>query len=350
MNARTLPIRVPLLPWGDDRFLARGDRGTTPQQLARPPRCDRPACSRVHGVELDRPPHPGRNSSLGRRDLGHRRRHRGGDAGSPRHHGAAHRPDVTHTRQDVPVESGEHFTVLPAVSIRDRWSMAVVLAAGLVVRLPAPSPATRRHLSCLRPGATRQTAGRGGGACPGPLRQPSARCARGIFCGADLAAAETVVFEPDHPTLAAQHTINSVIGSGTADFGVYAAAPQTAEAALTDIRAIAARVLYFANTRSLAQVIPANLLAAYLHSDTATRTRTPTPRLLTAPAAPAAAVAVTANVDRPRRPPTHSKAAKPCDGWLPTPAGPARKPPSALSNPAPARCSRQSSWRRWHRP
>jgi hypothetical protein len=62
-------------------------------------------------------------------------------------------------------------------------------------------------------------------------------------CGQDLAQAETLSLPVGHPALAAQRLVLETIDSGQADFGSYAALPQPAMSALSDIRAVAARIL-----------------------------------------------------------------------------------------------------------
>ncbi|MGW4371943.1 TniQ family protein [Nocardia takedensis] len=118
---------------------------------------------------------------------------------------------------------------------------------------------------------------------PGSVGRAPARC------GADLTLTETLTLDPDHPALRAQHTIDDIISTGKADFGVYAAAPQLTEAALTDIRIVAIRVLHLANTPSLADAVPADLHDAYTHTEA--RSGSPERMSLTAVSA---AVGVTA--------------------------------------------------------
>ncbi|MEU4803565.1 TniQ family protein [Actinosynnema sp. NPDC023587] len=130
------------------------------------------------------------------------------------------------------------------------------------------------------------------GRCANPLPGSVGRAP--ARCGADLTEADTAQLPADHPCLKAQQAVHDIIDTGTADFGVYAFSPQSAQAALTDIRIVANRVLAYGTTRSLGQMIPADLLDAYPQIDDKARPYKPSP---TAPApgvAAAAAIAVTA--------------------------------------------------------
>ncbi|MFD4403096.1 TniQ family protein [Nocardia sp. NPDC058499] len=82
-------------------------------------------------------------------------------------------------------------------------------------------------------------------------------------CGADLTGIDTLRLAADHPALTAQRTLDHLIATGTTDFGVYAAAPCSAEAALADIGAVASRVLSVSTTEPLASAIPGDLLAGF---------------------------------------------------------------------------------------
>ncbi len=82
-------------------------------------------------------------------------------------------------------------------------------------------------------------------------------------CAADLSRATTAGFPPGHPALAAQEILLEVIRTGTAAFGVYASDPQPASTALADIRALAMRFLGHATDDELAELVPADLLAAH---------------------------------------------------------------------------------------
>ncbi|RKT84576.1 regulatory helix-turn-helix protein, lysR family [Saccharopolyspora antimicrobica] len=80
-------------------------------------------------------------------------------------------------------------------------------------------------------------------------------------CGSDLTQTTTTRFPADHPLLRAQRAILAAIADGIATFGVYADEPQPAISALSDLRALAARIL---NTeRDILPDIPKDLLAVY---------------------------------------------------------------------------------------
>lgn len=90
-------------------------------------------------------------------------------------------------------------------------------------------------------------------------------------CGFTLTNAETLTLTPEHPAMAAQALLLDVITTGRAAFGVYAADPQPARSALSDVRALARRILTYAPADDLATILPADLLTAY------ERTRATTP-------------------------------------------------------------------------
>jgi TniQ len=146
----------------------------------------------------------------------------------------------------------------------------------------------QRQRRCVPTGIRVPAPGRCANPLPGSVGRAPARC------GADLAEADDVVRLPaGHLCLKAQQTIYDIIETGTADFGVYTHSPQSAQAALTDIRIVANRVLAYATTRSLEHVIPADLLNAYPQIDDQAHTYKP-PRAPAPTAAAAAAIAVTA--------------------------------------------------------
>jgi hypothetical protein len=62
-------------------------------------------------------------------------------------------------------------------------------------------------------------------------------------CGQDLTRAETLRLPAGHPALAAQRLVLETIESGHASFGPYATLPQPAIAVLSDLRAVARRLL-----------------------------------------------------------------------------------------------------------
>lgn len=124
---------------------------------------------------------------------------------------------------------------------------------------------------------------------PGSVGRAPARC------GADLTEAETLLLGAGHPSLDAQQTIYDIIDTGVAEFGVYAALPQLAQAALTDVRVIAHRVLTHATTAPLAGAVPDSLFATCSQVSARTRSRNPS-RAAPATTAVAAGIAVTAAV------------------------------------------------------
>lgn len=85
-------------------------------------------------------------------------------------------------------------------------------------------------------------------------------------CGADLAGAPVTSLNIDHPALRAQRIINTVIDTETTTFGVYAATPAPRQNVLSDIRAIAGRVLAYATPEDLERIIPADVLTAHKKS------------------------------------------------------------------------------------
>lgn len=92
-------------------------------------------------------------------------------------------------------------------------------------------------------------------------------------CGAQLANATVARFDAGHPVLAAQKTVYDLIDADTARFGVYRANPQPSSNALGDVRAVAARILRYASSDELDDVLPANLVDAYRASDAPLVTR-----------------------------------------------------------------------------
>lgn len=165
------------------------------------------------------------------------------------------------------------------------WSFACLRHHRLLADL---CPACLRRQRCLPlPGIVIPVLGR----CASP--QPGSVGRAPTCCGADLTRAETVRFEASHPVLAAQRRVDDIIKTGTAAFGVYAAAPVSAETALTDLKIIADRVLLHATTAALAQVIPPDLLLA--HSEIIDRADTHRPGKALPPAC-ATATAITAGL------------------------------------------------------
>ncbi|GAA1589867.1 TniQ family protein [Actinoplanes couchii] len=82
-------------------------------------------------------------------------------------------------------------------------------------------------------------------------------------CGGDLARATSLRLPVGHPALAAQRRITTIISTGTSGFGPYQALLQPAPVVLTDIRAVAARVLADLPSADLADLLPRDLVDAY---------------------------------------------------------------------------------------
>ncbi|MFD8967609.1 TniQ family protein [Streptomyces sp. NPDC059568] len=101
------------------------------------------------------------------------------------------------------------------------------------------------------------------GRCGNPPTGPGRSITSG--CGFDLADADTLRLDEDHPALIAQALLLDVIEKGTAVFGAYALAPQPATTALADVRAVCGRVLSSLPSHNLAQWVPADIVGAHLH-------------------------------------------------------------------------------------
>ena len=86
-------------------------------------------------------------------------------------------------------------------------------------------------------------------------------------CGQDLTQAETLSLPVGHPALAAQRLVLETIESGNAGFGPYAALPQPAMAALSDLRAVAGRILADLPADDLPRWVPQDLADAHLSAD-----------------------------------------------------------------------------------
>jgi AraC-like DNA-binding protein len=119
-------------------------------------------------------------------------------------------------------------------------------------------------------------------------------------CGAALTAARTLALDPGHPVLAAQQFINRIIATGHAGTGIYASSPQPAEAALADIRVLAATILRASSPGSLASVLPADITAEYAAAVSVPHerhgSRPTTARILPGSLAPASAAVTAAAV------------------------------------------------------
>lgn len=103
------------------------------------------------------------------------------------------------------------------------------------------------------------------GRCAHPARDAVGRAPE--RCGADLTTVSTAVFDTEHPVVRAQETINAVIESETAAFGVYRLHPQPRIDVLSDIRAVAGRILAYATTEDLKAAITPDLLVAHQSAD-----------------------------------------------------------------------------------
>jgi hypothetical protein len=135
------------------------------------------------------------------------------------------------------------------------WSFAC-LDHGLLLTDACPECGRMQR---LQPHPATQVPRPGTCACPGPG-------AIGVSpprCGAGLTAARTLALDPGHPVLAAQQFINRIIAAGHADAGIYASSPQPADAALADVRFLAATILRASSPGSLASVLPADITAEY---------------------------------------------------------------------------------------
>lgn len=92
---------------------------------------------------------------------------------------------------------------------------------------------------------------------------PNATGRASARCDGPLLATTVTTFDPDHPVMNAQRTVNSILDTTTPDFGVYAIEPVTRTQALSDIRALAGRALAYATPEDLERRIPGDLLTAY---------------------------------------------------------------------------------------
>lgn len=116
-------------------------------------------------------------------------------------------------------------------------------------------------------------------------------------CGQDLTRAETLRLPVGHPALDAQRLILETIESGDASYGPYETMPQPAVIALTDLRAVAGRILADLPVHDLPTWVPQNLTDAHLspdHAEEAYRGAQVRPGFMSPARAASAALAVTA--------------------------------------------------------
>ena len=86
-------------------------------------------------------------------------------------------------------------------------------------------------------------------------------------CGQDLTHAETLRLSVGHPALDTQRLILETIESGEARYGPYGTMPQPAVTALTDLRAVAGRILADLPADDLPKWVPQDLADAHLNPD-----------------------------------------------------------------------------------
>lgn len=99
------------------------------------------------------------------------------------------------------------------------------------------------------------------GRCAHPARDAVGRAPE--RCGADLTAALTAAFDTEHAVVRTQKIIDAVIDSETSAFGIYRLYPQPRINVLSDIRAVAGRILAYATVEDLAGIVAPDLLIPY---------------------------------------------------------------------------------------
>lgn len=82
-------------------------------------------------------------------------------------------------------------------------------------------------------------------------------------CSGNLTQAETLRLPEGHPALTAQRLVSHTIENDRADFGMYTGLPQAAAMALSDLRALAGRVLATVNSPALSEWAPEDVLEAH---------------------------------------------------------------------------------------
>ncbi|MGA5522904.1 TniQ family protein [Streptomyces pseudogriseolus] len=132
------------------------------------------------------------------------------------------------------------------------------------------------------------------GVCASPPLSQGGRFSRG--CGFHLSQTRTLRLPASHPALAAQSRLMDVIHEGIAAFGAYAGSQQSAGQALTDVRAIAGRVLADLPEPVIRDLVPPDLADAHLTLQSGSRPArlaADRPGFMAPPGAASAAVAVT---------------------------------------------------------
>jgi TniQ len=159
--------------------------------------------------------------------------------------------------------SGSRFCPQCLAETGGRWQLAWRLSWSFAClthsRLLADACPECGRMQRLKPHPVTQVPRPGTCASPGP----GATGVSSPRCGADLTAARTLALDPGHPVLAAQQFISRIIATGHAGAGIYASSPQPADAALADVRALAATILRASSPGSLASVLPADITAEY---------------------------------------------------------------------------------------
>jgi hypothetical protein len=116
-------------------------------------------------------------------------------------------------------------------------------------------------------------------------------------CGQDLTHAETLCLPVDHPALDVQRLILETIESGDASYGPYQTMPQSAVTALTDLRAVAGRILADLPPDDIPKWVPQDLVEAHLkanHDEEAHLEARVRPGFMSPAGATSAALALTA--------------------------------------------------------
>lgn len=83
-------------------------------------------------------------------------------------------------------------------------------------------------------------------------------------CGQDLRQAASVDLPEGHPVLVAQQQLSDTIETNRATFGLYARCPQPALVALSEMRAVASRILVSLSAPELSHWLPSGIAASYV--------------------------------------------------------------------------------------